>query len=62
MSRLHTMSRFDESIPEERICGECEDCGTEFYAGEEVVLWEGFHFCDKYCLLNFIDYELTIVE
>ena len=62
MSRLHTMARFEESIPEPKIVGECEECGAEFYEGSEVIKWEGMLFCDKFCLVDNLDCQLTVLE
>ena len=62
MSRLHSMARFDETIPDPKVIGECEECGCEFYEGYEVIRWDGMFFCDKDCLVDHIDYDLTVLE
>ncbi|APA05087.1 hypothetical protein VK94_08190 [Bacillus sp. LK7] len=41
MSRLHSMARFDERIPETKALGSCEGCQEVITVGEEHFNYEG---------------------
>ncbi|CAF1778354.1 hypothetical protein NRS6094_04353 [Bacillus subtilis] len=41
MSRLQTMARFDERIPEPTVIGKCKGCGEIITASEEFFDHEG---------------------
>lgn len=57
MDRLHSMARFDESIPDSKVMCECDYCGQELCEGEEVVEFDGGIFCDTDCLLYSLNYD-----
>jgi len=55
MSRLQTMARFDEEIPEERVGGFCVNCNEPLYEGQEVVKFDNELFCDVECFKQHMD-------
>lgn len=57
MDRLHSMARFDESIPDQKWVCSCAYCGNDLYEGEEVVEFDGDIYCDTDCLLYSLSYE-----
>lgn len=65
MSRLDTMARFEEPsiYDDSEVVSECSCCGTDLFAGEEVIGFDDEYFCDKECLVDWLSaYAISIVE
>lgn len=58
MSRLSTMSRFEE--PNERdpkVYSNCSYCEEDLVEGQEISIIEEYFFCDMSCLLKAMKYK-----
>ncbi|MCL6445993.1 MAG: hypothetical protein K6T83_21545 [Alicyclobacillus sp.] len=42
------------TVPDAPIAAECEQCGSELYEGDDVVLCEGVIFCSDDCLMRYL--------
>lgn len=49
MSRINSLARFNEDVPDEVIGGYCACCHEELYVGQEVVVFEIEKFCSMNC-------------
>lgn len=61
MSRLETMARFNEEIPEANIAGYCDCCNGELYKGQGVVVFDVETFCDTDCFLEYMGVTTVII-
>lgn len=58
MSRLATMSRFEEPNEKEpKVYSNCHHCGSYLFEGQEIVILEQYFFCDIDCLLAAITHK-----
>lgn len=55
------MSRFD-APDEPEILSECVGCGAELFDGQEIVVWEGEHFCDLDCVAGSLDVRYKTLD
>lgn len=39
---------------EPEVVARCKNCGEPLYEGWEVVEWEGYYFCDWWCLFKWL--------
>lgn len=58
MNRRLSMARFNESIPEEKLVGYCNNCSDRLYAGYDVVKHEHETFCEVSCFLTYMDVKI----
>lgn len=55
MSRINTMSRFEEPKDNGTVIHHCYACEREIYEGEEYIELFDEILCDSECVLNYVD-------